>query len=179
MFVVIGSTNKTKIQAVEQAFSGLSHVRVSGVEVKSGVSEQPMSDEETQNGAENRARAALAKMPKADLAIGLEGGVQKTKRGLLNSVWCCLLDRDDNAFFSNGERFYIPHIVADKILAGGEMGPILDDITGEKSVKTGRGFIGVMTKNYMTRAEAYGNLAKLAVGLWVGREWEHELSQGK
>jgi len=175
MLVVIGSTNKTKIQAVEQAFLDIPNVKVVGVEVKSGVSEQPMSDEETQNGAENRARAALAATPKADIAIGLEGGVQKTKRGLLNSVWCCLVDRDENTFFSNGERFYIPHLVADKILAGGEMGPILDALTGETSVKTGRGFIGVTTKNYMTRAEAYGNLTKLAVGLWYGKDWEKEL----
>src|SRR6185369_14378030 len=101
MLVVIGSTNKTKIQAVEQAFLDIPNVKVVGVEVKSGVSEQPMSDEETQNGAENRARAALAATPKADIAIGLEGGVQKTKRGLLNSVWCCLVDRDENTFFSN------------------------------------------------------------------------------
>ncbi|HZZ98902.1 MAG TPA: inosine/xanthosine triphosphatase [Candidatus Saccharimonadia bacterium] len=175
MLVVIGSTNKTKILAVEQAFSAIPLTKVKGVEVNTGVSEQPMSDEETQNGAENRARAALEKVPKADLAMGLEGGVQKTKRGLMNSVWCCLIDRDENVFFANGERFYIPNLIAEKILAGREMGPLLDELTGEKDIKKGRGFIGVVTKSYITRPEAYGNLAKLVVGLWYGKEWEKEL----
>lgn len=178
MTVAIGSTNPIKIQAVKHAMEGhFPQLKVVGVEVSSGVSEQPMSDDETQNGAENRARAALNAVTEANLGIGLEGGVQSMKRGLMNSVWCCIVDRDGDVCFANGERFYITKSVADKILAGEEMGPSLDKLTGEKDIKKGRGFIGLVTKNYMDRAEAYGHLAKLAVGLWYGKDWEQELEK--
>lgn len=176
MIIAIGSTNPIKVQAVKTATEGkIVNVKVVGVDVESGVSAQPMSDEESQKGAENRARAALLAVKDADLGIGLEGGVQQTKHGLLNSVWCCVVDREDRSFFVNGERFYIPKIIADKLLAGGELGPVLDEMTGEQDVKKARGFIGVVTRGYLDRAEAYGHIAKMTIGLWYGAEWQKDL----
>ena len=54
--------------------------------VASGVSDQPMSEEETKQGAENRAKAAAAAFAQAgesgpDFAVGLEGGVGRCGEG--------------------------------------------------------------------------------------------------
>ncbi len=110
------------------------------------------------------------------LGIGLEGGVFTEKNGeLWNTVWACVIDLQGNTFFANGERFLLPKVLADKIKAGAEMGPAMDEITGSVNIKHQHGMIGIITKRFIDRTELYANLAKLALGLWYGREWEREL----
>ncbi|MBI5151589.1 MAG: DUF84 family protein [Candidatus Pacebacteria bacterium] len=175
MTIAVGSTNPVKIEAVRRAFLKLDpNVRVVGVEAQSGVSHQPRSDEETRKGSENRARSALRLTPKADIGFGLEGGVQETSEGLSNTVWVCLVDKDDHVFFANGERFILPRSIADAIQAGGEMGPVLDTMIKQENVKQKQGMIGIISKGYIDRTEIYSNLAKLVIGLWYGRDWEKE-----
>ena len=60
MKVFVGSKNKIKVDAVRRAFEGVFLNEtwvVEGQEVDSGVSEQPMDEEETVRGARNRAAA--------------------------------------------------------------------------------------------------------------------------
>ena len=59
--------------------------------VPSGVSEMPMSDDETITGARNRARAAREAV-NADLGFGLEGGVHSDPLGLLLQGWVVVTD---------------------------------------------------------------------------------------
>ena len=87
--VAVGSSNPAKIRSVVQALEQLvvEEVRVDavGFSVASGVSDQPIGDEETKLGAKNRAKAALeayrAQRQQQDphLSIGLEGGLDETK----------------------------------------------------------------------------------------------------
>lgn len=67
--VIVASTNPVKINAARRAFERLfpdDQFEVVGEEVKSGVSDQPMSDEETLRGATNRADAITTLHPEAD-----------------------------------------------------------------------------------------------------------------
>ncbi len=60
MKIFVGSLNPVKINAVTLAASeSWPNVEVYGLDVPSGISDQPMSDEETRKGAVARARAAL------------------------------------------------------------------------------------------------------------------------
>ena len=62
MRVAVGSTNPAKIKAVKAAFQKVWPDKkwvVEGVEVKSGVSDQPMSTSESIKGATNRAKRSL------------------------------------------------------------------------------------------------------------------------
>jgi len=52
---------------------------VIGVAVESGVSDQPLGEEETIRGAINRARGAFSSHPQADLGVGLERGLVKIR----------------------------------------------------------------------------------------------------
>ena len=80
--VAVGSKNPTKLNsakaAIERAFPS-AQVACHGYDVPSGVSDQPMGDEETRVGAFNRARAAAAAFQSEhgalpDFSVGLEGG---------------------------------------------------------------------------------------------------------
>lgn len=84
--VAVGSTNPCKIEAVRKAFcqifsSDEIKIEISSHSVPSGVADQPFGDEETREGAMNRALAAYnAACSEAgcDFGVGLEGGLEKT-----------------------------------------------------------------------------------------------------
>ena len=76
----VGTVNPAKVQAVEMVLHNESF-HVVAVDVSSDVSAQPFSDEETIQGAINRAVKAL-KETGADIGFGLEGGVTETEYGM-------------------------------------------------------------------------------------------------
>src|SRR5690606_10987819 len=78
MKVVVASANPAKIRAVQDAlaqiFTGQT-LQCSGQSTESGVSAQPMSSEETLQGALNRLQTVAAAAPGADYYVALEAGL--------------------------------------------------------------------------------------------------------
>ena len=71
VIVAVGSENKTKIQPVFEVFScHFPKVQVISCKVKSGVREQPLTDEEAFQGAFNRATRALKTVKNAQFGGG-------------------------------------------------------------------------------------------------------------
>jgi len=186
MTIFVGSSNPVKINAVIIAASETwPDVAVRGFEVKSGISEQPMTDEETRQGAENRARAALDQgeqhvslfdASETHLGMGLEGGVFRFGDELWSTVWVAVVDDTGAVYTANGARFRVPDVIAKPILAGGEMGPVVSKLFGIPDIKKKNGAIGVITNNFVDRAEEYSAIAKMALGLWYGKDWVQQLS---
>lgn len=75
MKVVLGSTSDSKIQILKDTLQPMSrqNLEISGVEVASGVADQPLDETTTIQGAINRAKNALSKTQGYDFAVGLEG----------------------------------------------------------------------------------------------------------
>lgn len=186
MIIFVGSTNPVKINVVRLAAqSKWPDVKVTGFETASGISEQPLSDEETHQGAINRATSALQQglvtlsaqeKSQSILGIGLEGGVFTDAQGQMwSTVWAVLVDSDGNQFEANGARVKVPQVVADAIRTGQEMGPIMQQLTGEHDVRKKQGMFGIITNNFVTRTEEYSTIAKMAIGLWYGQGWDAAL----
>lgn len=160
---MVGSTNPVKIGAVKDALGKLfPHADYVGVEVGSGVRAQPKSDEETMKGARNRARKVL-RVTHADMAIGLEGGVTETPLGMMNTVWCCVMTRSGVTSVSGGSHFVLPKKLAQAIREGREMADVLDEVSGQKDVRSKQGVIGFLTKNLIDRRTEYAHLVRLAM----------------
>ena len=71
----VGSTNPPKLQGVRAALSAFSRdITIEGIEVESGVPEQPLGFEEIVEGARNRAERAK-RGGECDLGIGYEDGL--------------------------------------------------------------------------------------------------------
>ena len=85
---IVGSKNPVKIEAVRNAFSKyFKNIEIIGLNVGSGVSNQPKSDEETIGGAKNRATQCLTKDNEADFGIGIEGGLEYIENNLYAFAW--------------------------------------------------------------------------------------------
>ncbi len=70
-----------------------------------------------------------------------------------------------------GLYFELPEKVATKIRAGGELGPIMNELTGLKNVKEKSGAIGIFTKGRLDRKTAYVQLVTSALIKFVSPEW--------
>ena len=170
--IIVASLNPAKIAAAHLAFAQLlpDTVHISGVSVPSGVAEQPMSDDETYQGARQRALAARAIVPDADLWIGMEGGVACTEleQGsyCTTFAWIQVLGSElDNA--SRSASLTLPPVVAQAIRLGEELGPAMDRLFNQENTKQTGGAIGILTNQLLTRRTVYRDTLILALAPWL------------
>ncbi|MFZ2200078.1 MAG: inosine/xanthosine triphosphatase [Microgenomates group bacterium] len=169
MKVVVGSKNPVKVGAVEEAFRKYwPDCIVEGVEALSGVSEQPRSEEETINGAINRAKNSIGDN---DYGVGVEGGVCVINNKMFDCAWVAIIDKTEKIGLSGGLYFELPDKIAQKIQKGGELGPIMNEMTGEENVKQKMGAIGIFTKGELDRKQAYVQIVLSALIKFVSPEW--------
>lgn len=165
----MGSKNPVKVEAVEEVFRKYwAECEVGGSEVVSGVGEQPMSEQETMDGARNRAKTCIGE---ADYGVGIEGGVCEIEGKMFECAWACVVDRSGKEGLGGGLYFELPSKIAKQIKAGGELGPIMDEFTGKTNVKQGSGAIGVFTKGELDRKAAYVQIVLSAMIKFVSPEW--------
>lgn len=172
MKIIVGSKNPVKVESVKEAFQKYwPEAVVNGIEVKSGVSEQPQSEEETTRGARQRAILALKSDTSADYGVGLEGGVTEVEGKLFECAWVAIVDRNGNEGLAGGLYFELPEKIASEIRKGGELGPLMDKFTGQTNVKQGSGAIGIFTKGELDRKTAYVQIVLSALIKFVSPEW--------
>ena len=152
MIIAIGSTNRAKCAAVKSAVSVVwPEAQLVPVDAPSGVSAMPMSADEGRRGAFERARRALEMTPAAELGIGLEGAVQEDDGALYLTTWAAVVDRTGRQGWASGGSMPLPEIIARELRAGGELGPIMDRLTGEHDTKQGLGTAGFSTRGIVPR----------------------------
>lgn len=153
--VVVGSRNPVKVAAVEAEVGRLLScpVEVVGVEVASGVPEQPRGPQ-TLEGARNRAAAALASEPGtgADYAVGVEAGLNRDDEGGWFDVQACVvLDRNGRETRGWGPAFQYPDWVTERALAGEMVSDILGPVANDPRIGGTTGAVGFLTAGAMDR----------------------------
>ena len=159
MKVLVGSENPVKIVAAQEAFSQyFDEVKVIGIKVASSVSDQPINDD-IFKGACNRAQALKTINQKKNLSanffVGIEGGITK-----LYSMWfafggICILDGEGRAGYGTSPFFELPSDISKELLAGIELGNVIDNLTGETNTKRKQGAVGYFTKGILQRKDFY------------------------
>ncbi|MFZ1987420.1 MAG: inosine/xanthosine triphosphatase [Minisyncoccia bacterium] len=160
MHIKVGTKNKAKVGAVEEILADYPHLKdavVEGVEVSSGVADQPKSLEETIAGAENRAKAAFVDCA---YAIGIESGlmaVPRTKSGFMDVCVCAIYDGSElHLGLSSGWEFPDPTIITKHMIAEGlnlTEAANKAGLTNNPSIGSGEGIINTLTKGRMDRKE--------------------------
>src|SRR5699024_5311940 len=87
----------------------------------SNVSAQPFSDQETMQGAINRAKECRDKVPDA-FGVGLEGGVMIFFDQLFLCNWGALITPEGQTFVASGARIALPHSFIEPLENGKELG---------------------------------------------------------
>lgn len=162
MKIIIGSKNPTKVNAVKDIFP---EDEIVGLTVDSYVSEQPFSDQETMQGAINRARHCAEK-EKSVIGIGLEGGVMYIGDQLYLCNWGALVTPAGDTYTASGARVLLPKEIEIKLTNGVELGIIMDHYAKKSGVSKKEGAIGIFTNDLLSRQEMFAQVVLLLKGQW-------------
>ncbi|MGG4166181.1 DUF84 family protein [Rossellomorea vietnamensis] len=167
--IAIGTTNPAKVQAIQKAFGEqYNEVQFECLKTESRVSEQPMTDQETIEGALNRAKNVL-KETDSDVGIGLEGGVSESLYGMFVCNWGALVDRQGNEIIGGGARISLPAEITRELKKGKELGPLMDEYTQRTGIRKKEGAVGVFTNGLVTRETMFHHVVQLLLGQWQYR----------
>ena len=159
MEVLVGSENPVKIEAAKEVFSKyFEQVKVTGIEVSSKVSAQPIN-EETFEGAKNRA-LELKKLNEkeklgADFFVGIEGGITKLYSKWFNLGVGCVIDSQGRVGYGVSPYFELPESIVEQLLSGSELGQVMEKISGKDNIRQREGAIGFLSKGVMDRKNLY------------------------
>lgn len=163
MKIIVGSTNKVKVNAVKEVLEILGH-EVIGEEAPSGVSNQPFSDQETLEGAYNRASTVSAR---AEIGIGLEAGVEELNGIYYLVNWGVLKTRDGKVFYAGGTRLPLPYELVAPLKEGKELSEVIDDYSSRLDVRSNEGAIGILTADFYNRKENFVHIIRLLWGQYL------------
>jgi len=158
----LGTTNLAKRKAVELA-TGTEPVCLS---VPSGVSDQPLSADETIRGAINRAQQVLAQVPDAKIGLGLEGGLTYdhiyTQQWYLISI-CAAWDGHQLSI-GKGLTFPIPFQIGERVKDEQiELRTVIDELAGMEGSNHKGGAYGLLTNHRIVRANVFCDAVIAAV----------------
>lgn len=167
--MAVGSRNPVKIKSSEQALELIfkeEECLVEGCDVPSGVRDQPYGDEETLQGAKNRAKYAFDAYRdhhnmSPRYSIGLEGGVKARESKLECFAWCAVYNGSTYGT-ARSAAFYLPKAIADLMESGMELGDADDRVFGSLNAKQAEGTIGHLTKGIISRGDYYRPIVTLA-----------------
>lgn len=172
MKVAIGTKNKAKVKAVETILSTyFNDVTFEPLDVHSEVSEQPFSEEETRQGAINRAKNCLNQSD-ADMSFGLEGGVKEIEGKMYCVNWGALALKDGTIFTAGGATFLLPDEVSSQLMQGFTLGEVMEKYTNTKNINHSEGAIGVFTAKLIDRAQMFEHIVKILVGNYLFHQEE-------
>jgi len=148
--VKVGSANEVKISAVKKVLEPLyGLIEIEGVDVPSGVPEQPKSEEVLQ-GAINRAKAAIGD---AHLGIGIEAGLfwHEAIQSYFDVQFCAIVDSAGRVTVGHGPGFCYPPAVIEQVKQGKSVGDAMLHLTGIKSIGRKTGSVGYLSKDLINR----------------------------
>lgn len=163
--IVVASTNPVKINAALVGFKCMfkgEKFAVKGLNISSGVSDQPMTDGETFQGALNRVER-VSKMEPADFWVGIEGGLQEKLGEMEAFAWIIIKSKEGKVGKSRTSTFFLPERICELIRQGKELGEADEIVFKIKNLKQKSGAIGKLTNGAIDRTRYYQEAVILAL----------------
>jgi inosine/xanthosine triphosphatase len=171
IIVAVGSTRRPKLNAVSEALTTFGPIldpnaefEVVGVDVPSGVSHTPISRAELMAGARFRAEALVTLARERGEAwkyfAGLEGGLdvveENGQRLVFLQSWAYVTDGNSRGVYGQSGAVQMPAALAAEVIERGtELSVAIDAYAGEQGIRDAQGAWGVLTRNLITRQEAF------------------------
>lgn len=169
--VAVGSTRRPKLNAVWEALTIIgpsldanAPFEVIGEESESGVAHTPLSRAEIMSGARHRADILEQRARDSGLPwrffLGLEGGLEVVsvngRRLVFLENWAYVSDGKGRGAYGQSGGVLLPDALAQEVVdRGTELGIAIDDFAGEHGIRDAQGAWGVLTRNLITRQDAF------------------------
>jgi inosine/xanthosine triphosphatase len=168
--IALGSDRAAKIMAVRASVARIATIdpawanaNVVARRVETSVPAMPLTDWQLMEGARERALGARDSLKsrrlEADLYVGLEGGFHSISiEGEWHTFlrgWAYATDGQQGAFGA-APSISVPENIVKKVVEGRrELGTVIDDVTGERDVRSKQGAWGVLSKDLVTRSLSF------------------------
>jgi len=171
IYVAVGTMRRPKLNAVWEALTVFgpsldpnAQFEVVGVEVPSAVGHTPLTRAELMAGARARAEClvqiAREQQQPWRYFVGLEGGLDVVeedgmKRAFLQS-WAYVTDGAGRSAYGQSGSIPMPEALVRRVVDEGiELGKAIDDFAGGHGIRDAQGAWGVLTRNLITRQDAF------------------------
>jgi inosine/xanthosine triphosphatase len=119
--ILLGTTSKSKLDIIRSVFD--SGYEIIPVEVKSGITDQPLDEDTTIEGAVNRAKnATVSSQQEYEFSIGLEGGLEKINNLYYLVCVAALIDQKGNVYIGISNKLPLPRDVSEDVEKGKQFG---------------------------------------------------------
>ncbi|MGB9405281.1 MAG: inosine/xanthosine triphosphatase [Candidatus Acidiferrales bacterium] len=169
--IAVGTRRRPKLEAVSEALAMIgaqidasAEFEITGVDVPSGVRHTPLSRGDTMAGARHRAEmlreVAREKKEAWKYFVGLEGGLdvfeESGKRLVMLESWAYVLDASGRGAFGRSGGVMVPETLAKTVVDDGvELAEAVDAFAGGRGIRDAQGAWGVLTRDLITRQEAF------------------------
>ena len=170
--VAVGSTNPAKTLGVKRAFSVLfPRIQVKKVDTTSLVRSQPLTLEETVEGAQERAVFAL-ESARPDFGVGVEAGLIEMGKGWpgrhLNLQIAAIVDSAGHLSFGCSSGFPIPERFVEKLKEDSEeLDRYTHELAGARKVREEEGIVYHLSKRRLSRLEMTEQCVSMALIPWL------------
>ncbi|WP_412971570.1 inosine/xanthosine triphosphatase [Glaciecola sp. MF2-115] len=167
MKIIVASKNPVKIDAARTSFASAfpaETLEVVAVDAPSLVSEQPMSATETRDGAVNRVKYCQQRHT-ADYYVSYEGGVDVLDEIPSTYAVVCIANKD-RLQTGRTASLPLPNQIYQKLKAGGELGPAMDEMFNTVNIKQKGGAIGQLSNGLETRKSIYVSATLLSLSVF-------------
>lgn len=175
MKLLIGTTNKTKINGALEAFKEYyNNVSIEGISVSSEVSEQPLN-EEIYLGARNRVNNLIEysnkNKIKADYYLGIESGIMNLYGKYIIINIAIIKDNNGHESIGTSSGFPVPDKYVQEII-NTDLGKVIDNIYKENNIRTNKGTISFLTKDKINRTILTKEAFIMALTKFVNNDWK-------
>lgn len=133
-----------------------------GKSADSGVSDQPMSDLETYNGAWKRANNLKQSYPDSDYWVGIEGGIEELHDTMHAFAWMVVINQETSGE-ARTATFPLPEKIKILVYEGMELGHADDLVFQRSNSKQKDGAVGILTGGIIDRTYYYEHALVLAL----------------
>lgn len=173
--ILVGSTNPVKRAAAVAAFSKAyanHNIECEVISVPSGVADQPMNEDDTKLGAQNRTlQCAKADHEQHfDFYVAMEGGVENFSEGPATFAYVAIRDQNGHMSTGRSSNLPLPTFVYKRLVQGEELAHVIDDVFNEHNIRQKGGAIGVLTNHLETRESVYTQALILALAPFMYAE---------
>lgn len=121
--ILVGTTSQSKLNIVKSVLC--SGCEVIPVDVESGITDQPLDERTTIEGAINRAKNAAKSSQEYEFSVGLEGGLEKINNLYYLVCVAALVDRKGNVYIGISNKLPLPKEASECIAAGEQFGEVI------------------------------------------------------
>ncbi|MCE4601475.1 MAG: DUF84 family protein [Desulfurococcales archaeon] len=164
--VAVATKNSVKLRAVEKAFKRYCNVN-------SVVSVDPPPISKQPHGALDVVAGALARAERAysegDFGVGIEAGPIEfyASHGYIETQIAVVIGPGNRVSVGLSPSFEVPQMVVDGMLDGVELAELVP-VKRRGDIGEGVGYIGIVTRGYITRQDLTEAAVVMALAPWIG-----------